>query len=248
MKKLIVVISFLIFPFMLMASVNKAEFIKKFSEAQKIQNNNLSGYMQMDMSIMGIPMKTTGNFWIKGKLYKMDISTPLPNSSKSTKSLIIFDGKTLWTIGNKMIIKIDVNKLPEHIRKEEIQNSAFSGVNKFSENMNKYYKEAEITEKTENGKDYYVVTLPGNLMKEKIHSNVKNRFQKIVLWINKKDMLTRKIDIYGKGKEPGQSIIFKNLSTKLIPESMFIYTPPQNANVVDMTPYLVGSKHKTLQP
>ncbi|MCL5409091.1 MAG: hypothetical protein M1135_03655 [Candidatus Omnitrophica bacterium] len=249
MKKLIVAISFLLFPFMLMASVNKAEFIKKFSKAQKIQKANLSGYMQIEMFMMGLPMKIWGNFWIKEKLYKMDMLTQIPNSPKSIKSLLIFDGKTIWRIGNKMIMKIDVNKLPKQSREEQIQNSPFLGTDKFAENMDKYYKEAKIIDKTKNGKEYYVVTIQGKFIKEITPSNVTN-FQKIVLWINKKDMMTRKIEVYGKNKEPGVSIKFKNLSTKSIPESMFIYTPPPNAKVVDMTS-IVGSmygKQSSLQP
>ncbi len=244
MKKLFIITSIFIFQFILMAGVNKAEFIKKFSEAQKIQRTNLSGYMEIEMYMMGLPVKMWGNFWMKGHLYKVDMLTKLPNNTTPVNSVIIFDGKNIWRIGKLMIIKIDVNKLPKQIRQEQIQNSAYFDINEFSKSIEKYYKQANITEKTMNNEKYYVITIEGQIIKQNIPSNI-NGLKKIILWINEKDMLIRKIELYGKGKTPGVSIILKNLSTKPIPNSMFVYNPSKNAKIFDMT-NLIGTEYKTM--
>jgi outer membrane lipoprotein-sorting protein len=229
-----------------MAGVNKTEFIKKFSEAQKIQRNNLSGQVQIKLYMGNFPVKIRGNFWRKGPLYKTNMLMLIPNSSHPLKYITIFDGKTIWRISNGTIVKLTVNKLPKQI-------SAFGTINDFLKNVKKYSKETKITEKTKNNKKYYVFTSIGKNINYNIAGYQKILFwddiiiciktlpynisgiQKIVLWINEKNMLTKQIELYGKNKQPDVLIVFKNLSTKPIHNSMFIYKPSQKTKVVDLT-------------
>ncbi len=244
MKRLIVFVSILSLPLLLMASVNKTEFIKKYFKAQQVEKNNLSGSFEIKMFMMGLPMKMWGNFWMKGPLYKTDMLTQLPNAKSPVNSIIIFDGKTIWRIGKTMIMKIDTNKLPEPLKKEQIQNSVFLGINEFSDNMAEYYKKASITEEKKDGEKYYVVTIQGKLIKGSQDSNI-NNLRSVVLLIEEKDMLVREIDLNAKNNTPSVSIIFNNLSTKPIPESIFAYEPPKNIKVFDMTE-LIGTMYKTM--
>ena len=131
-QKMFLIIGFLFFPLLLNAGVNKAEFIKKFSEAQKIQEQGLSGNMEINMSMMGIQQKTSGKFWTKEGLLRLEGDTQMPNQSSPIGSIVIFDGTTFWNdlndMGNTIIMKVNVDKLPLKLR-NKIKNFASFGMN-----------------------------------------------------------------------------------------------------------------------
>ena len=69
MKKTFLIIGaiiILIFPALVRADVDKAEFMDKLSKAQQAQNGKaLSCNIDMSMSMMGIQMHMSGQMWVK---------------------------------------------------------------------------------------------------------------------------------------------------------------------------------------
>lgn len=232
-KRIFLIIGFLFFPLLLRANVNKTEFIKKFSEAQKIQEQGLSGNMEINMSMMGIQQKISGKFWTKEGLFRLGTNMQIPDQSSPVESTIVFDGKTFWNnIGNTMIMKINVDKLPLQFR-NTMKNFASFGMD-FEKNINKYYKNINVIEEVKNGSQYYVASLFPKDLKSNI-SQSQSSIKKIILWINEKNMLIKKIEVYGVNGQLEMLARFKNLIVQPIPSSMFIFIPPENVQVMDMT-------------
>jgi outer membrane lipoprotein-sorting protein len=252
-QKIFLAITFLLFPLLLFAGINKAEFIKKFNESLKIYEKTFkkgfSGNIKITMPINGHNQKIPIKFWIKNGLFKMETSMQIPNMPIPLNMTIVFDGKTFWNnINNTMVIKLDTSKLPTQF-KDEILNLKSFNLN-FEKNLiDKYYKDMEVTEESKNGNQFYVVSISKKVFKNaQIHtetpihlpmipsvSHQSFHLRRIVLRFNEKNMFPREVKMYGLKNQILMLIQFKNLSTKPIPSSTFVFIPPQNIQVMDIT-------------
>jgi outer membrane lipoprotein-sorting protein len=232
-QKIFLTIGLLFFPVVLMANVNKAEIIKKLLQSEKIQKKGLTGNIEINMPIMGNQENMPGTFWTKDGLFKIETTMQIPNQTSPVQSTIIFDGKTIWNdMGNTIIMKTNIDKLPLAIR-NKMKNFTSFGLN-FEKNINKYYKDINITEETEKTNKYYVINIEGQIIKQNIPSNINGR-KKIILWINEKNMFPEKVEMFGPEGNIEMLVKFTNLSIESIPSSMFTFVPPKNVPVMDMT-------------
>ena len=221
------------------AEIDKATILKKSMVAYN--QPELSG----EIEEAGVSTTTTGiiifkriKFWIKNNKSKMEVFQS-PNAPHSIQSTTIVDGTTMWDYraGSNTVMKLNIAKLPEDLRGNVMQ-GGFFGTKKLAECMDELLKLASAEEKVKDGKKYYYVTIKDlNSLQEPLRSKIisKDQNKKIVLWIDADNYQLTRIETYGDSEQPSRWTDFKNMDTKPIDDSLFVYTTPADAQVSDMT-------------
>jgi len=251
MKKLM---SFLvIFLFFLSSSCycqsSKEEILKKITE-KYASIKNLSGEIEINMSIVGNIMKIPAKFWKSGKKFRMEMKMEQPGMPQPMEQIMIFDGTKMWQYQKtiNLVTVIDFSKMPGKIKEEFEKHQSFAGMDeRMCKIISQTAEDISLTEKEKNGKKFYVLEVKNlkDISKQiPLQSQQKMQFfKKILIWVNP-DYYIEKIEMYGEAEEPGMWIEFKNLKEEEINPSLFKFEIPKDAKVMDMTDMMIEMMKK----
>jgi outer membrane lipoprotein-sorting protein len=189
-------------------------------------------------------------FWLKNNKSKMEVFQ-LPNTPRSSQTTTIGDGTTMWAYDSNSnnVMKVDLAKLPEDLRSKFTQ-QGFFGTKKMADGLDELLKLAGAEEKVKDGKKYYYVTIKNlDLLEEPVRRKIEpnNQVKKIVLQVDANNYQLTRVETYGDSEQLIRWTDFKNMDTKPIDDSLFVYTPPAGAHVSDMTEETIkmfeGKKH-----
>jgi len=218
------------------ANLDKTAILKKV--AAVYNQPQMSVEMGMTVSVMDMSIPMSSKFWIKGNSFRVETIGQLQQGLGSFQTTMISDGTTLW-IQNSItpdIMKIDLTKLPDSIRKSFVQ-SSFMGFDPQTLSQNSNFSDVTETE-TGNAKYYILTTTDLGAMTNNLPQNMQmmnQKFKKLVLWVDATTSQITRIETYGDAQQPGMDITFSNLSFSPIDGSLFQYTPPAGAQIQDMT-------------
>ncbi len=251
MKKLISFLVVFLFSFSpsCYCQVSKEEILKKITE-KYASIKNLSGEIEINMSVMGNIMKIPAKFWKSGKKFRMEMKMEQPGMPQPMEQIMIFDGTKMWQYQKtiNVVTVIDFSKMPDKIKKEFEKCQSFTGMDeRMYKIISQTAEDISLTEKERNGKKFYVLEIKNltDISKQlPFQSQQKMQFfKKILIWVNP-DYYIKKIEMYGEAKEPGMWIEFKNLREEEINPSLFKFKVPEGAKVMDMTEMMIEMMKK----
>lgn len=177
-------------------------------------------------------------FWIKQNKSRMEV-IQLPNTPRASQTTTINDGTAMWTYraGSNVVMKMDLTKLPEDLRGSLIQQGSFV-TKKLAEHIDDLLELASVEEKVKDGKKYYYVTIKDlNLLREPVRRKIapNDQVKKILLQIDANNYRLARIETYGNSERPTRWTDYKNIDTQPIDDSLFVYAPPADAQISDIT-------------
>ncbi|MCM8817755.1 MAG: hypothetical protein NC913_09675, partial [Candidatus Omnitrophica bacterium] len=186
---------------------------------------------------MQLPMK----MWMKGNQVRMDVSMMVPGTDKTMEQITISDGNTISTYNslNNTIMVIDLNKLPEEIRKMAKNQYAAKSMGFDMEMFGKIKDCLKVDEITRNDRKLYLITLDDiNAIKNSLNlplSTERSPFKKLVYAIDYNTLLPVKMEVYTEGDTPGMWMDFIELKTSGVQDSVFNVKFPSDAKRMDIT-------------
>jgi len=184
--------------------------------------------LTVNMEMMGQTITTEGTQWFKRpKRTRSD----MPLATGGMRQIMISDGKITWTYQpqSNMAMKVDTERVGRELGKED------TGTDGASDPFKGIKRESlrHIGKKTVEGEEVHIF--------EAESERILPMFQGVTLgraevWVGAADGLVRKGVFYG---EEGKELISHTYSAVAvnvpIPDSLFVFTPPEGVQVVDMT-------------
>ncbi len=224
------------------AEVNKEELFTNMA-AKYPGTAEMSGKFEISMPMMGSIMKMPATFWKKGDRMRMDMTITQPGMPKPMEMVMLMDSEKIIQYQKmmNMVITIDLTKLPAEMR-EQMKKKQMFGMDKDTmNNFKDMLDKIEVTEKTRDGKNFYLITV-NDL--EKITNMVsmpggqqapQQMFKKMLVWVCTDSLFYDKMEIYGEADTPAMWIDFLEFKTESVPDSVFNLDIPKDAKVMDMT-------------
>ena len=255
MKKIIGVITVLLL--MLVSgfgqSANQKQILEKVEQFYE-NADSISGNIDISMLMMGNKMTIPGKFWKKGKQFRMEMVMQQPGMAKPMEQIIVSNGKMIWQYQKtmNMVTIIDIEKLPKEIRDQmQNQGGGFSMGEDLGKQLSQIQDKCSISEKIQKGKKYYVVAIDNiSDIANNLPMNSKQKLQgfgKMTVWIDAQKYYISKIEVYGESEQPGMTVEFSNLKVGPIKDSLFTFTVPENAQVINMTEMMKNMAGATKQ-
>ena len=186
-------------------------------------------HVTRQIQMMGTTMTTQTDEWHRGKKFRQETTTSMPTGT----TIAISDEQTLWTYmpNMKMLQKVDMQRIRE-AQKEEAQEE---GEEDPSDSFHGMAKETiRYLGRESLGKEE-VHVFEGESAKALEGLN-KFQFERLKVWIGAEDGLVRKmLGFDGDGEEviaETRTDVETNLS---LPDSLFVFIPPEGIQVMDMT-------------
>lgn len=203
---------------------------------ERVQSYRAS--MTITMEMMGNPVTTKGSMLFKRPdRLRMETTSPMPPS----QTVSIFDGKMNWTHQPQinMVAKIDVERIRSESPDYEVNNSVFKPFQGLDEKSIRYIRSTLL-----NGEKVYVFQANTKGMASRLGLGQLEPAW-IEVWVGTGNGLTRRIIMYrDTGKEMmtmETTIEATNLS---IPDSIFVFTPPEGVQVMDMTDMILNMRRQ----
>ncbi|MCM8815804.1 MAG: hypothetical protein NC931_07515 [Candidatus Omnitrophica bacterium] len=243
MKKIFVAVGALCFATGILLS--QAESVKDVFSKRIIEKyrdvNEMSAVVEMNMSMMGITMKMPMKVWVKGKNFRMDMSMVVPGTDKNMEQITVSDGNTVSTYNNlnNTIMTIDMNKLPEEMKKIIKNQYATKSMGFDLEMFEKIKDQIKVEETVRNGRKVYLITFD-NMEAIRNSFNIPPSVQqlpikKLLYTIDYDSLLPVKMEIYADGETPGLWMDFIEIKTSGVPDSIFNLKFPSDAKIMDVT-------------
>ncbi|MCM8788612.1 MAG: hypothetical protein NC907_02350 [Candidatus Omnitrophica bacterium] len=223
----------------------KDVFSKRIIEKYK-DISEVSAVVEMNMSMMGTTMKMPMKMWVKGKMFRMDVSMTVPGADKNMEQITISDGNNVSTYNNlnNTIMVIDINKLPEETKKIIKNQYAAKSVGFDLEIFEKIKDQIKVEETVRNGRKAYLITVDNiDAIKNSLNmpsSASQIPFKKLLYIIDFDSLLPLKMEIYADGETPGMWMDFIEIKTSGVPDSVFDVKFPPDAKKMDMTESVKG--------
>lgn len=192
--------------------------------------------MQMSTMMMGQQMDMAGEMWMDGERMHMEMTIPPMNQ----KQIIVNDGTNMYTYMPmmNMVQKMDMKKIEAEMGEafEDMGGMGrpgqapdpFDGVDETTLNF--------VGADTYNGENVYV--LEGGFTADQKEMMAMSPFapETARFWVSAEDGLPRKSVYFGKEGKEMFSQAFEDVDVNPdMDESLFVFEPPEDAQVVDMT-------------
>lgn len=217
--------------------------IEKYKDVKE-----MSAVIEMNMSMMGTNMKMPMKLWMKGELFRMDMTMSVPGLDKPMEQIMFTDGKTISTYNNitNTVTVIDLTKLPEETRKmmKQSYNKSMGFDSEIFENLK---EKIRLEETIKNDKKVYLITIDDiEAIKKSLNmpgaesQKMPITIKKIVYSIDYNSLLPVRMEIYTEGETPGMWIDFIEVKTQGVPDSIFNVKFPDDAKKMDITESVKG--------
>lgn len=222
------------------------KLIEKYKDVKE-----MSAVIEMNMSMMGMNMKMPMKLWMKGDLFRMDMTMSVPGIDKPMEQIMLSDGKTISTYTNisNTVTVIDLAKLPEDARKK-IKQSYNNSMGFDAQIFEKIKEQVKLEETMKNGKKVYLITIDDiEAIKKCLNmpgaeTQMPITMKKLVYSIDYNTLVPVRMEIYTESETPGMWIDFIELKTQGVPDSIFNVSFPADAKKMDMTESVKGMLSK----
>ena len=202
-------------------------------EAKAGTVSSLQADMSMAMDMMGKNMVSNGTVYFKKPRMSL-VETETDMGTMKMKQIMVSDGETVWTYqpSMKMAVRIDLKRVIAAAGDESAGDRTGGDVTKpfngFERETISFIRNDKLDEK-----DVYVFQgVPGKKNMEKMPVRV----TKIETWVGADDGLVRKAILFGEDGKEIMSQTYSNIRINVeIDNSLFVFTPPEGAQVMDMT-------------
>ena len=206
------------------------------------------------IQMMGSWMTMESKIWSKGDKFRMEMDLPSPQGTKN-KMNMVFDGKTMWQYIplQNMVIKIDFTSLMNWAKEKGLEKETMMLKPKQPLPLPPDVK-YKVSEKEKEGRVYYLLETEeitsGMMDRPELKAMKNSQFmpKKIVFWIRKDDFFPFRYEVYSQEDSLGMWMEFRNVQTDIgIEDKNFIFQPPSDAQIMDMTDMMKKSLPESTQ-
>lgn len=214
------------------ASGADAETIMREIGEKRKAVESYSARLTRQMQMMGATMTTQTTEWYRGKKSRQETTTSMPTG----KTIIVNDEQTMWTYmpAMNMVQKMDLQRMKEARESEDQKGEEEKGDEKPG-SFHGMGREGVRYLGRETLEEVDVHVFEGDATKAP-QGFERFQFERIKIWIGAADGLVRKMLAYnGEGKEVIAETRTDVEIDPTLPDSLFVFTPPEGVQVMDMT-------------
>ncbi len=214
-----------------------------YKALENVPHNAYSADYVQTMEMMGVKVSSEGRVLGRrsGEM-RSDIRTSTPVGEQQSLSVLGKDG-ILWQenniLGQKQIMKFDINALPAAMN---MQGSA--GVmldrKKLDSMLGGWDMKLRDNQDLDGTPVYVIEASIKSDTNDPQLKKMAETFGKMLLYLGKKDVFMHRLEMFAPdGETPVITTEIRNIKFDMpLPDALFIYTPPEGANVMDMTDML----------
>ncbi|MFH1006507.1 MAG: DUF2092 domain-containing protein, partial [Candidatus Latescibacterota bacterium] len=185
--------------------------------------------MTITMEVMGKPVTTNGAMLFK----RPDrLRTETTGSMPASQSISVFDGKMNWThqLQTNMVMKMDIERIKSEFPDYELNDNVFKPLQGLNKKSLRYIRSTSL-----NGEEVYVFQGDtGDMLSKLGYGQLEPAW--IEVWVGTGDGLMRRMIMY---RDTGKEMMTMETTIEAInpsiPDSTFVFTPPEGVPPVDMT-------------
>ena len=220
------------------AGAEKTRAVMEELDRKRAQVRSYRATLSIKMEMMGNPVVTTGAVRFRRPgLLRMEMTGSTPVS----QSISVFDGKVNWTHQPQinMVAKIDIERIRGEFPDFDVNNSVFRPFQGLVKKSIRYVRSTSL-----NGAE--VSVFQGDA-KDTASKAGYGQFNPAwgEIWVGMGDGLARKTVMY---RDTGVEMMTMEATVEAvnpaIPDSVFAFTPPEGASVVDMTDMTMNMKRQ----